>query len=268
VQRPTVNGRSCCGEKAPGGLLSPPRQPSRRRRDRVKEEKPLESPLSRSTAATLPAEEAHVWLTAAGGRAARRPDWLDSDERARWLRFVRAADRDLFLVAHTHLRATLSRYTGTTADALRFVKRPDGRPELAAASSLRFNLSHTAGLAACVVTSGASCGIDVEREGRVEDWAAVGSILLHPDERAALAGSPAGAIAYWTLKESYLKATGSGLRVRLSELRFELGAEPTLRFANGCDTPTGWRFAHLRPTDDHHLAVSLRPARAVRVFWS
>src|SRR5262245_20634483 len=45
-----------------------------------------------------------IWLRRVDRWAPRRLDWLDNDERARYSRFLRPADRDLFLVAHTHLR--------------------------------------------------------------------------------------------------------------------------------------------------------------------
>jgi 4'-phosphopantetheinyl transferase len=231
----------------------------------------LDAPVSRPTAERILTAEAHVWLTDAGERAARRPDWLDPEERARWRRYLRAVDRDLFLVAHTHLRATLSRYADTSPARWRFVVRPDGRPELRIDQpvfALRFNLSHTQDLVACVVTQGADCGIDVEREGRIADRDGIAALAFHDDERAALARSPGDFLAYWTLKESYVKATGAGLRAPLAGIRFELGGEPSVSFAEGRDTPEGWGFAHSRPTDQHHLAVALRPARSVKVFWA
>jgi 4'-phosphopantetheinyl transferase len=231
----------------------------------------LDAPVSRPTVERILTSEAHVWLTDAGERAARRPDWLDAEERARWLRFLRGVDRDLFLVAHTHLRATLSRYADTTPARWRFVRRRGGRPELhidQPSCALRFNLSHTHDLVACVVTQGADCGVDVEREGRIADRAGIAALAFHDDERAAVARSPGDFLAYWTLKESYVKATGAGIRVPLDEIRFALGGEPSVSFDEGRDTAEGWWFAHSRPTDQHHLAVALRPARAVKVFWA
>jgi hypothetical protein len=56
--------------------------------------------------------------------------------------------------------------------------------------------------------------------------------------------------------------------VPLADIRFELGDEPSVSFDKGRDTPKGWRFAHSRPTGQHHLAVALRPARALRVYWA
>jgi 4'-phosphopantetheinyl transferase len=231
----------------------------------------LDAPVSWPTVERMLTSEAHVWLTDAGELAARRPDWLDPEERARWRRYLRDFDRDLFLVAHTHLRATLSRYADTTPARWRFERRRDGRPELSVdqpSCALRFNLSHTEGLVACVVTHGAACGIDVEREGRIADRAGIVALAFHDDERAAVARSPRDFLTYWTLKESYVKATGAGLHVPLADIRFELGDEPSVSFDKGRDTPKGWRFAHSRPTGQHHLAVALRPARALRVYWA
>jgi hypothetical protein len=74
----------------------------------------------RSRARLAPPEnEAHVWLTDGGEQAPRRPEWLDAQERTRWKRLLMAADRDLFLVAHSHLRNTLSRYADVLPSAWR-----------------------------------------------------------------------------------------------------------------------------------------------------
>jgi 4'-phosphopantetheinyl transferase len=199
----------------------------------------------------LPAGEAHVWLSDTGAGAPRCPQWLDEDEQRRWARLLRPAERDLFLVAHCHLRTTLSRYAQLLPAAWRFVRRPGGRPELAE-GTLRFNLSHTPGLVACVVSHG-PCGVDVECDGRVQNWPAVARWLLHEDE-FALAGDPARMLARWTCKEAYVKATGTGIRAPLRELSLE--------------RPDQLECTHMRPTATHHLAVALTPAQTLTVRWA
>jgi 4'-phosphopantetheinyl transferase len=216
-------------------------------------------------------DEAHVWLTITSEWSARRPEWLDRYERTQWMRFRHADVRDLFLIAHTHLRATLSRYAPLDPSHWRFERRPGGRPELRRGPGipdLRFNLSHTPGLVACVVTHAAACGVDVEREGAVADRDGIAEIVLDGDERAAVARRPQDLLAYWTLKESYVKATGAGLRVALRDIHFELRDAPAISFDHGLDAADGWVFSHGRPTARHHLAVAVRPSRAVQVYWA
>ena len=122
-------------------------------------------------------EAAHVWLArpealADAALQARCRGLLSEDEIARHGRLRSAAVRALFLTAHAMKRSALSHYGGVSPESWRFEANAWGRPEItgpAGAPPLRFNLSHTTGLAACVVTRDADCGVDVESLDRRRD---------------------------------------------------------------------------------------------------
>jgi len=111
---------------------------------------------------------------------------------------------------------------------------PDSR------GALDFNISHTSGMAAVAVCRGGRVGVDVEPARRILGPGAIAS-LLSPAEAQALTGrrddpQPERLLALWTLKESYLKARGLGLRLPMRCLEVDLlpgGAE--LRFLPGID---------------------------------
>ena len=112
---------------------------------------------------------AHVWLAQPDATCVSDTsldtDILSSEERQRASRFVFDHDRRLYLFAHHFLRVTLSRYLNELPSALRFITTAYGRPELdcdGSRSILRFSLSHTDGLVACVVTDNIDCGVDAE----------------------------------------------------------------------------------------------------------
>ncbi|WP_329213094.1 4'-phosphopantetheinyl transferase superfamily protein [Streptomyces sp. NBC_01485] len=226
--------------------------------------------------------QAHVWTC----RVPRSPEGGD-DQAARWLpllsvserdrmdRFRHAADRDLYATAHGLLRTALSRAApGVDPTEWQFRTGPQGRPELAgeaAGTGLRFNLSHTAGLAACVVTRGPDCGIDVEALGRRSaDHRSVRTVLA-PSEAAALLALPepsraAGFLRYWTLKEAYAKAIGLGLSVPFDQCCFSFTGAPG---SSGPGADTGaislshdhagrWQFRQWLPGPEHLLALALR----------
>lgn len=209
--------------------------------------------------------DAHVWLEIVDSDSARRHAWLDADERERQGRLRREADRDRFLVAHTHLRATLSRYAEVGPDAWRFVRSgPRARPRLDPMHrrpDLCFSLAHTPGLVACIVTRGADCGIDVEQEGRVSDPLSVARHAFSEPEREAVERRPSDFLIHWTLKEAYAKASGLGLRAALRGARFDLMGEPKLMGG----APAAWRFIHARPTATHHMAIALGSPRELVV---
>jgi len=165
--------------------------------------------------------EAHVFVMAPEARTepfllTRCRGWLSSEELARCARLRRAADRQHFLLAHALLRHSLSRYTGRAPGAWRFEGGPHGRPELVEephAQALRFNLSHTRGLVACIVSYQSECGIDVEHLGRRLDPLRLARRFFAAGEVASLeaATTPNQSRLFyqlWTLKEAYLKARG------------------------------------------------------------
>ncbi len=216
--------------------------------------------------------ELHIWLAdvdrfrdpAHQGRFAA---WLDDDERERWKRFRFKKDRDLFLVAHALVRHTLSRYADVAPEAWRFARGEHGRPEIAAPTvgvPLRFNLSHTRGLAAVLINETIDCGVDVEPTHRDVDFHAVSRRVFSSTERDDMLSQPdqrTRFFEYWTLKESYIKARGMGLALPLDRFAFCIGTPITIGFVAPInDEPSAWQFELHRPTDRHQLALAARRA--------
>lgn len=97
-----------------------------------------------------------------------------------------------------------------------------GKPFLAGAEGLYFNLSH-AGIYAAAVFSDREVGVDVERirEGE-ERRERIARRFFHPDEYAYLESCPPadrGRVftELWTKKESYIKAVGEGMHLPLPD---------------------------------------------------
>lgn len=186
---------------------------------------------------------------------------LDVDERERYRRFRHDRDRWTFLVAHALVRRALSEVDGRPPAAWRFVQGPHGRPEVADAGGPRFNLSHTDGLVACLVTAELACGVDVERVERSTDVPAVARRMFASAEVDAVLAVTGRArrvrfARTWTLKEAYVKARGTGLVTPTREFELDLdGPEPRVTFLAGLDDdPARWRFGEATPTEEHRLA--------------
>jgi 4'-phosphopantetheinyl transferase len=231
----------------------------------------------------LPASEVHVWLcdpeSADGALCARCGALLDEAERARRERFHFDRHRRRFEVSHALVRRSLSRYAPAPPEAWRFREVGRGRPEVAgpeAGAGLRFNLSHTDGLAACGVVRELDLGVDVEAASRVRRHLEIAERFFSPRESAGLRALPAEQqpgrfLDLWTLKESYIKGRGLGLALPLDGFSFllEEGA-PRLLFERDLeDRPDDWQFSLSRPTAGHRLAVAVRrgrrPALRIRV---
>jgi 4'-phosphopantetheinyl transferase len=193
---------------------------------------------------------------------------LSDDERERHARFVFEPDRDAYLMAHVLLRKALSCHANVSPENWRFHKSAEGRPEIAEPNivpRLRFNISHTRQLVACVVAAEHDVGIDVEYVRGGPFVERVANRHFSPRERDALsqvrARNRVGLFFdYWTLKEAYVKACGLGLALQLDEFWFRLSATapPAICFAGDQDAAKAWRFALRRPTPDFRLAVAAR----------
>lgn len=224
----------------------------------------------------LPEGEVHVWLAEPEALSEPRllaayAALLDEGERARHQRFHFERHRRQFLVSHALVRVTLSRYAPVAPEAWSFVTNAYGRPEVRADGGLRlrFNLSHTDGLALCAVTVDADVGADVEDSERSGETVSLAEHCFAPAEVAALRALPASLqrerfFTYWTLKEAYIKARGAGLSLPLTHFAFHLtpGEAPRISFDAALpDVPEAWRFVPLRPSARHFGALAVRRPR-------
>lgn len=113
------------------------------------------------------------------------------------------------------------------ADAAEIVTDPQGKPLLPGGPA--FSLSHSGDYVLCAVAD-RPVGCDVQRIGGFD--LRVARRCLTPAEYAdVLAQSDPAArfYRYWTLKESFVKAVGLGLRLPLRSLDIRLGPPVTVR---------------------------------------
>lgn len=230
--------------------------------------------------------ELHIWL-------ARPPESISPDlqddypallsvpELQRYGRFRFDADRRLYLAAHVLLRRCLSHYADVPPSDWQFIENQHGRPEIAAPllpRPIRFNLSHTPGLAACIVVLGDDCGIDVEQISSRRDAAGIASRMFASSELRHLSSLEGDDylrqfFIYWTLHEAYGKALGLGVSNIGKGYAFnDCGAgryELDHLYKDG--NSVNWQFSVLQPTDEHLLALAARSSgiqgRKVVVRW-
>ena len=191
---------------------------------------------------------------------------LSDGERARRDRFLFAEDKRDFIASHALLRRALSQYGGVAPAEWRFEANGFGKPAVVAEQAgeppLAFNLSHTRGLVACAITRGASVGIDVERCERSVAGSEIASRYFAASEIRQLQMCPPDQyptrfLELWVLKESYIKAVGSGLSLGLHSFSFEFQGDSDLRFTPH-DAGRGWQF-WLMALPESRLAVAVRP---------
>jgi 4'-phosphopantetheinyl transferase len=219
----------------------------------------------------LAVNEAHLWsvdlheLDAIEKRQLNAILSPDEQERANRFKFDRHRDR--FMIARANLRMILARYLEISPPQIQFGYSSSGKPHLAeglvklddrGTRSLEFNLSHTENLAIYALASYKAIGVDVEYQRSIENIEQLAKRFFNPHEAAQLSGLSAQAqhdlfFQIWTLKEAYLKATGSGL-VDLEKVQTDLqnGKVIGLVFP---DREQFWQTYQFRPKPNYVAAL-------------
>jgi 4'-phosphopantetheinyl transferase len=217
-------------------------------------------------------QEVHIWTmnpesVRDPARLTELQQLLSSEELPRLRRFRCRQSTHRYLVSHAMLRTVLSRYADISPAHWQFVYGSYGRPEIANRSvpHLRFNLTHTDGLAACIVSLDRSCGIDAERLSERHSPSGIAKKMFASKEYDQLQHLSGQAYldyfySHWTLREAYVKARGVGLTFPTRKLDFTVHADDTIRVIFAPDVEDGnchWHFQLLRPTPEHVVAIAV-----------
>jgi len=210
---------------------------------------------------TLNDDEVHVWRVASNSTGLRLENLrqtLGADERARAERFYFRRDRDRFIIRRGLLRTILGRYLATEPDRLQFTYGAHSKPALAPQDSgmqLRFNVSHSAGLVLYAFARGREIGVDLEAIQPAIAWEHIPEHFFSAWEVVALRALPVDVqpeafFTYWTRKEAYVKARGTGLALRLDE--FDVSVVPgepaaLLRTTGDALEASRWSLQSLAP---------------------
>ncbi len=188
---------------------------------------------------------------------------LDETELGRHQRFRFARHRRSFALSHGLVRCALSRHHGGAPGDWRYDIGEHGRPSLAS-RACSFSLSHTEGVAA-VAISEFNIGVDVERivtRGNTLDLAREYFADVEAEDVEGRVGTDKAErfFAYWTLKESYIKARSMGLALPLDGFWFrDIESAPRIEFAPALvdDEPSRWSFQRMRDDSDVPLALAI-----------
>ena len=151
-----------------------------------------------------------------------------SEERRRKTDHFRfGSDRRLSLGAELLLRCGLNELgIGSAPPAIGYTK--EGKPFLSAYPDIHVNISHSGTYAVCAV-SPAPVGCDIELHK--DDMLSVAERFFYADEYISILGQPTPDaqkkqfFRLWTLKESFMKATGLGMKLPLNQFRISIQGE-------------------------------------------
>ena len=229
----------------------------------------------------LPDDEAHIWrapLDLAPSQVDHLKSSLSIDERKRADRFVFLKDRRRFIVGRGRLRTILARYLDAQPAQLQFCLGMYGKPSLATVSGepeLRFNLSHSRGLALYAVSRSCEIGIDLERIRTDFDCRHLAERFLSPGENVVLDGIPSNLkheifLAYWTCKEAYAKATGLGLSLPLDQIDVTTAVVRLIGRLNSKsnqEKSDTWSLLNFRPGSGYIASLAIEGLHRRLNYW-
>jgi len=208
----------------------------------------------------LPAPgEAHLWSVDLDLAPAEELEndiaLLSPDEERRATRLAFSIDRSRFIVCRALLRRALAAYIGADPRAITFTCNPWNKPQLSAdLPDLRFNISHSGGLALLAFASGVEVGVDIEHINRRIGVLELAQDCFSAAEQAALRRLPEAMLleaffACWSRKEAYIKARGMGLwmDLRAFDVSLDAAAECWSLSEAGVDTTAAWSLFNCRP---------------------
>jgi 4'-phosphopantetheinyl transferase len=191
--------------------------------------------------------------------------WLSAEEQARAARFGTDALRRRYVIGRATLRALLGRRLRVPPGAVVLARGRRGRPRLAAAGTLDFNVSHTRGVLLAGIADGITIGVDVEHAARTINTEGIARRCLAPAEQAVMAaldteGARRDVLQRWTCKEAMSKATGDAMSAPFRRLDLELRDHPVLVAGPPPYVPADWTLRAL-PVDGYFATLALWSGR-------
>jgi len=217
----------------------------------------------------LTTDEIHIWFAYLDQPVSLFQRLLSMDERRRSERFHFEEDRRRFIIRQGILRKILGRYLGVEPSRLQFCYGKNGKPALAdtfGKEKVRFNSSHSEGLALYAFTHDREIGVDVEHIRDIPEMEQITERFFSARENAVFHTLPESKkkeafFNCWTRKEAFIKATGDGLSLPLD--RFDVSLVPgeparLLGIDGDSKTASRWLLQDLKPAPDFAAAFAVK----------
>lgn len=218
---------------------------------------------------SLPENTVHVWRAEL---VSATEDFLSRDEREKAAQFHFDKDRTRYVAARSILRRLIGRYEGVPPESTEFTYNTYGKPTLGG-SSLRFNASHSGGLALLAFARHRNIGVDIERIRGDFASKEIASQFFSEDEIKALRALPPEKLApaffaCWARKEAFIKAHGSGLSLPLHQFTVSVnGPAKLLRTDFDPDAVNQWTLHDLPVASDFAAALAVEGEVAETECW-
>ncbi len=173
---------------------------------------------------------AHIWYIAFNSQKLLNINELfqilNENEKIKSKSFIKQRDQQNYIISHAYLRLLLTRYhPDISQKSWKFSKNSYGKPFLSKEHNvaIHFNISHTDSAVSYIFTRSSICGIDIEEDRDIILDRQIINLVLSDKEKSIYQTSRnKNTLFYrfWTLKEAYLKAYGTGLSQEVQQFDY------------------------------------------------
>ncbi|MEO1433839.1 MAG: 4'-phosphopantetheinyl transferase superfamily protein, partial [Cyanobacteria bacterium J06633_8] len=235
----------------------------------------LKAPSGITDIKLLP-NEVHIWRENLDNVKPLLEDFtqiLAEDELVRARRFHFEQHQQRFIAARGILRNILGHYLNIEPSKIKFGYEPRGKPfldENCNQINLKFNVSHSQNFALYAIGLNNSIGVDLESINSKTDVVSLAQRFFSPREFAVIESAPQEQqqqlfFRYWTCKEAYLKATGTGLR-DLEKIEISLTPEQPAEL-NIPNISSEWNLLEMQPFSDCAATVAVDARNLQFKYW-
>ncbi len=203
--------------------------------------------------------ELHVWNVSFNNSTSRLLEYrniLSEKELTKVLLFEFNQARNSYIVSQGTLRMLLSGYLGIPPKLVKIGRRKKGKPYSIDDPGLYFNMSNSGKLVTIAFSRDTELGIDIEHIRPLPDLDEMIIRNFTSREIRFINGKSEERITrffrFWTIKESYLKAIGEGMRLSPDNLEFAIEKDSIRQLAvNGIFEQENWNFSEFSTSADY-----------------
>jgi len=198
----------------------------------------------------LSSGELHVWHMSTKltpGEYMHHKNTLSQNELLKVSYFEFDEVRDSYVVSQSVLRKLLSGYLGIPAKSVKLGRHSKGKPCSIDDPGLYFNMSNSGKLVVIAFSLDGEVGIDIEKIRPLHDLDELIMRNFTTSEIKFINAKPEERInrffRFWTIKESYVKALGEGMRLPPDHLEFAIENDSIkLQSVKGVFEQEDWNF--------------------------
>lgn len=161
-----------------------------------------------------------------------------------------------YIISQGVLRLLLGAYLGMNANKLKIGRQAKGKPISLDDPDIHFNISNSGKMAVYAFSRDSEVGIDLEHIRQIPDLDEMITKNFSTNERKYINASEKDRnsrfFRFWTIKESYLKAIGEGMRLAPDNLEFSIEKDGITHLSTrGVFELEDWIFKEFSPATDY-----------------